>query len=197
MVIQYQLKTSMEFDKSLIPDYLSHYYEAAVGPFRNLSDLSLDKAKAIMSEIRKNGSLFASQRAEDYLEIRRNLETLARQLFISKGGKPSRERPHYMILGSCSWMKGWYQNGAEIRIPLSNFDPTIVSFTYGDTFPAMRYEDEKAYRKKVYTLAELTELVRDYGLPQEWNEDGKKGPDRYIEAQIWSDEPLRPFVSKL
>jgi hypothetical protein len=177
----------------LIPDYLSHYYETAVGPFRNLSDLPSDKAEAIMDEIRSDGALFASQRSADYLEIRQDLEASVRQLFIDKGGKPIRTRPHYMILGSCRWLKDWYLEGMELRIPLANFEPGIVSFTYGDTFPAMRYEDGKAYRKQVYTLAELPELVRLYGLPQEWNPDGKRGPDRYIEAQIWADAPLQPY----
>jgi len=40
-------------------------------------------------------------------------------------------------------------------------------------------------------MAELPEVIRLYGLPQEWNKDGKLGPERYIEAQVWDDEPLR------
>jgi hypothetical protein len=65
----------------------------------------------------------------------------------------------------------------------------IVSFTYSDTFPAMRYTDRKPYRKQVYTVNELPDLVSTY-LPQNWNPDGKHGPDRYIEAQVWDDHPL-------
>jgi hypothetical protein len=67
-------------------------------------------------------------------------------------------------------------------IPLAVFQPKIVSFTYGDTFPAMRYADAKPYRGQVYTLAELPGLVEQYGLPQDWNAEGKLGPERYIEA---------------
>ncbi len=58
----------------------------------------------------------------------------------------------------------------------------------------LRYGDGKPYRRQVYTLAELPELVAQYGLPQNWNPDGKQGPDRYVEAQIWSDVPLRPWL---
>jgi len=39
----------------------------------------------------------------------------------------------------------------------------------------------------VYTLDEIANIVNQYGLPQDWNRDGSKGPDRYIEAQIWTD----------
>jgi hypothetical protein len=95
-----------------------------------------------------------------------------------------------MCLGACSWLLEWYLDGREIRVPLVSFDPRIVSFTYGDCFPAMRYQDGKPYRGQVYTLEELPEVVCRYGLPQEWNRKGKRGPERYIEAQVWDDAPL-------
>ena len=175
---------------TLMPDTLSHYYESSRGPFRNLSDLSLEEAEAILNRIRKEKDTFAGRRTAPYLAIRRDLEDQVRQKFIAKGGAPQRPRPHYMILGSCPWMKSWYLDGRKLTIPLSKFDPATLSFTYGDTFPALRYEDGKPYRKQVYTLAELPALITTFGLPQEWNPDGKKGPDRYIEAQIWADIPV-------
>lgn len=178
----------------MIPDYLCHYYEGSRGAFRNLSDLPPDQAESILSAIRERGEGFASQRKTEYLTIRHELETTIRALFIEKGGQPVRERPHYMILGSCLWLMSWYQSGCELRIPLAQFEPTQVSFTYGDSFPAMRYGDGKPYRRQVYTLAELPDVVACYGLPQEWNPDGAKGPDRYIEAQVWDDRPLREWV---
>jgi hypothetical protein len=55
----------------------------------------------------------------------------------------------------------------------------------------MRCLDGKSYRQQVNTLQELPDLVRLYGLPQEWNIDGKAGPNRYIEAQVWDDAPLK------
>ena len=178
----------------MIPDTLYHYYEQSRGPFRNLSDLPLEEAEAILSVIRQRGEGFASQRKVDYLPIRRELEDFVRERFIEKGGQPLRVRPHYMILGRCDWLAGWYVRGSALSIPLSQFDPAQLSFTYGDTFPAMRYADGKPYRRQVYTLAELPELVDRYGLPQDWNADGSQGPDRYIEAQIWSDGPLKAWL---
>jgi hypothetical protein len=183
--------------KSVMPDFLSHYYESTKGPFLNLSDLSLTEAEAILDKIRQDGLSFASKRASDYLKIRQSLEDQVRRLFMEKGGKPRREKPHCMILGACPWLKEWYVNGREIRIPLTHFNQDVVSFTYGDTFPAMRFQDGKPYRGQVYTLAELPEIIHLYGLPQDWNIDGKRGPDRYIEAQVWDDEPIRQFLRKV
>jgi hypothetical protein len=181
-------------EKISYPSFLSHYYEFSKGPFLNLSNLPSGQAEAILEKIRQEGLVFASKRAGDYLEIRRELEEKVRKLFIVKGGKPQRKRPHYMILGACPWLKNWYVDGREIRIPLTHFKPEIVSFTYGDTFPAMRYQDGKPYRDQVYTLDELPELIHLYGLPQEWNAQGQSGPDRYIEAQVWADEPIKLFL---
>ncbi|MBN1963525.1 MAG: hypothetical protein JW910_02690 [Anaerolineae bacterium] len=178
-----------------LPDFLSHYYERAHGPFCNLSDLPPDEAERLLETIRWRGDVFASQRSADYLTIRRGLEERVRELFIAKGGRPRRARPHYLILGACPWLLGWYRDGCELRIPLADFDPAQVSFTYGDTFPALRYGDGKPTRGQVYTLAELPDLVRAYGQPQVVNADGSLGPDRYIEAQVWDDTPLRGYLA--
>ncbi len=179
----------------MVPGFLTHYYERARGPFVNLSDLPLNEAEAVLDAIRRRGDVFASQRAPGYLRIRRELEDRVRALFIAKGGQPRRERPHYMILDACLWLLSWYTDGCALCVPLAAFDPGTVSFTFGDTFPAMRYQDGKPYRGQVYTLDELPELIRVHGLPQEWNLDGARGPDRYIEAQVWDDAPIRQYLS--
>jgi hypothetical protein len=58
----------------------------------------------------------------------------------------------------------------------------------------MRYQDGKPYRGQVYRLEELPALVHQFGIPQLWNPEGKLGPDRYIEAQIWDDAPLQAYL---
>lgn len=186
----------MKTDKCGIPNMVYHYYEASIGPFVNLSDLTIEEAERIQAAIRKEGKIFASKRADDYHTVRRELEDKVRTLFIKKGGKPKRQRPHYMTLGSCNWLKEWYLDGQELCVPLEMFKPESISFTYGDTFPAMRYQDEKQYRGKVYTLDEIVHVIRLYGLPQEWNSNGKLGPERYVEVQVWDDEPLLNFIGR-
>lgn len=173
---------------------LYHYYDCSRGPFVNLSDLPLAEAEQILSAIRQSGQTFASKRAPDYLTIRRNLEERARRLFEAKGGRPRRAQPHYMTVGACLWLREWYAQGCELSIPIGSFSPDVLSFTYGDTFPALRLQDGRPYRGQVYTLAELPALIQQYGLPQDWNPDGRQGPERYIEAQIWDDTPLQPYL---
>ena len=174
----------------MLPDYLCHYYDASTGPFRSLTDLDPLAAEALQASIRADRpAFFASRRQPDYVGIRRDLEARVRALFVARGGRPVRTRPLYAVLGACPWLLSWYPNGRELRLPLEMFAPEVVSFTYGDTFPAMRLRDGKPFRGRVYTLEELPALVEEHGLPQEVNPDGARGPERYVEAQIWQDLP--------
>ena len=153
-----------------------------------------EQAEHLLRQIREKGEVFASQRSDDYLQIRQSLEERVRRLFIKKGGRPLLQSPHYMILGSCPWVRSWYVDGREVRIPLDHIPPSVVSFTYGDTFPTMRRQDGKPHRGQVYMLEELPELIGQYGLPLEWNPDGMHGFDRYIEAKVWDDKPIQRFL---
>lgn len=172
-------------------EFLYHYYDESTGPFRNLSTLDREEAERVLNEIRLLQKGFASKRSSDYLEIRRTLELKARELFILQGGKPILSYPHYMTIGECPWLLDWYPNGRELRISIQEFEPCTISFTYGDLFPALRYQDGKPYRNQVYTLDQIYDVINEFGLPQEWNSDGSSGPERYIEVQIWDDKPLQ------
>ncbi|MDR9856495.1 hypothetical protein RJP21_23100 [Paenibacillus sp. VCA1] len=174
--------------------FLYHYYEAGNGPFRNLSQLPLEEAFAVMDKIKMEGTSFASKRSDDYLIIRRELEQHARKLFIYKGGKPQTAYPHYMTLGECNWLKEWYQTPKEIKIHINEFDSKTISFTYGDLFPTMRYKDDRPYRGQLYLKNEISKLVQQYGWPQEWNKEGNHGPERYIEVQVWDDQVIQRYL---
>lgn len=181
----------------MLPDALCHYYDCTHPPFCNLSELSTDDAETVLQQIREAGIGFASQRDMEYLQIRRAIESRVRELFIGIGGQPQRTTPHYMILGQCDWLKRWYAEGCELCIPLEKFCAKHISFTYGDSFPAMRYQDGKPYRGQVYMLEHLPDLIDQFGLPQVWNADGKKAPERYIEAQIWDDTIINNWLKQL
>ncbi|WP_339287381.1 MULTISPECIES: hypothetical protein [unclassified Paenibacillus] len=176
---------------------LYHYYDKATGPFQNLSDLPPQEAEQILNDLRHQNRSFASKRSQDYLEIRRSLEAKARELFIQKGGKPSRAYPHYMTLGECPWLLDWYPEAKSLQLSVDQFNAEGISFTYGDLFPTMRYKDGKPYRNQVYTKDEIVRVIEQFGMPQEWNTSGDKGPERYIEAQIWDDKPINILLEYL
>lgn len=88
-----------------------------------------------------------------------------------------------ICLWICETLKCSYLNNKE----------DSISFSYGDLFPTMCYEDDRPYRKQVYTQAEIVTVIDKFGLPQEWNSKGDKGPERYIEVQIWDEEVIEQY----
>ncbi len=107
-----------------------------------------------------------------------------------------------MMLGEHKQWASAYENPAVIKIPLTEFDPLTVSFTYGDSFaildPALFGEEE--YWNQVYFADEIIKIIDRYGLPPYVEYDFKRGiyPTdkhinhhlKYVEAHIWSNAVL-------
>ena len=169
---------------------LFHYFDKDIGPLKNISDLDDKKAKEILDDIKINKpNSFCAKRSETYIKDRRHFEEVLRNEFIKKGGKIERLSPHYFVVEKCTWLESWYINPDHIEIDIKDLDKDYLSFTYGDSHPTFsnKVNDNKEYRKKLYTYNEILEIIKKYGLPQEWNSDGKFGPERYIEAHYWKD----------
>lgn len=179
--------------------FLYHYYDKSIGPFVNLSDLPLDQAQSVLDTIKMTKPRSQSaQRNPAYVENRRRCEDILRKAFLAKGGLPERLAPHYMVVEHSPWLSTWYEESASIKIPISDFDLKTISFTYGDSMPTFSptVNDGKEYRHKLYTYDEIVALIAKYGLPQDWNDDGAHGPERYIEAHIWSDDTIDRFLRR-
>ncbi|WP_242883315.1 hypothetical protein [Lacrimispora sphenoides] len=177
--------------------YLYHYFDKTIGPFVNLSDLPIDEAKLILDTIKiTKPNSQSAKRHDKYVEYRRNCENIIRSEFENKGGIINRKSPHYMVIEHSPWLSTWYENSAFIKIPIEKFDIKTISFTYGDSMPtfSQTINDGKEYRKKLYTYDEILKIIEKYGLPQDWNDDGKYGPERYIEAHVWSDEIINKYL---
>ena len=175
--------------------YLYHYFDKTIGPFVNLSELSREEADAVIDRIKaeKSGTQSA-QRDSDYMFRRHMYENIIKKEFAKKGGIISRKTPHYMVVEHSPWLATWFENSACIKIPIEEFNLSTISFTYGDSHPTFspwpREDDWKEYRRKLYTYSEILEVIEKHGLPQTWNNDGRYGPERYVEAHIWSDETI-------
>ncbi|MBQ8827144.1 MAG: hypothetical protein IJ007_08625 [Oscillospiraceae bacterium] len=176
--------------------YLYHYYEKDTQPFLNISDLNSDEAEKVMNSIRINRpDSQCAGRHRDYVTDRLFYENIMREEFLKKGGNLQRNVPHYMTLGRSPWLSTWFEKPAFIKIPLDEFDKSTLSFTYGDSHPTFspRITDGKEYRKKLYLYDEIFDVIARYGFPQDWNDDGKFGPERYIEVQVWSNETVDKY----
>ena len=178
--------------------FLYHYYDENIGPFKNLSDLSSDEANRVLQEITiTKPNVQCAKRNSDYMQARYYYENILRDEFKKKGGLIHRQVPHYMVVEHSPWLSTWYENSSYIKIPIEKFDKRTISFTYGDSHPTFsdRVNDGKEYRKKLYMYDEILEVIEKYGLPQAWNDDGRHGPERYIEAHIWSDDVINEYLT--
>ncbi|MDR0958053.1 MAG: hypothetical protein LBM16_02445 [Clostridiales bacterium] len=157
--------------------------------------MSPTEADAVQANIVRSGKGFAAQRNERYLSRRRELEQIVRDLFIGKGGKPVRTVPHYMVIGECPWLETWYSDSRFVKIHVSEFDMSTVSFTYGDTFPTFSdsVTDDAEYRRNVYNYDEILRLIDKYGLPLEKWQNPVFAQPAYVEAHIWSDDVPRKY----
>lgn len=137
-----------------------------------------------------------AKRASEYMELRHYYEGILREEFKKKGGSIQRKSPHYMVVEHSPWLATWFENSAFIKIDINEFDLNTVSFTYGDSHPTFspKVNDGREYRKKLYTYNEILEIIAKYGLPQDWNNDGQFGPERYIEAHIWDDNVVKRYM---
>lgn len=175
---------------------LYHYYDEESGPFKNISELSLEEYNKVMEEIKKNkpNSQCATRHPEYYIR-RLNCEKILKDEFIKIGGILTRDHPYYMVVEESPWLETWFNKPKKIKININEFDLSKLSFTFGDSHPTFSpiRRDSREYRHKLYMYPEIVELIKKYRLPQIWNKDGSLGPERYIEVQIWDDEVIKRF----
>lgn len=173
---------------------LYRYFYLGEDPFAEISDLKIEPDFDLL----RYRNLIPSNYNREYVVRRFETEKALRKLFVEKGGKPQRKNPYYLTLGNCdAWFLGKKHCFGSMVFDMEEFDPKTVSFTYGDSIPTFmeRFDDGKEYRKQVYTLDEIRELIDRYGYPQDWNAMEQNGPENYIEAQVWSEDPIRLYRS--
>ena len=128
-----------------------------------------------------------------YLVYRKKHEAFLRKTFTAKGGKPQLKHPIYMILGNSP--TGPFDLHKEydhfMEIPTSIFPVEYVSYTYPDSMYSVPVDEldrvylERDPAPKIYLLDEIPDVIARYEVYNHNN--------HYIEAQIWSLEPLKEF----
>ena len=180
-------------------DHLYHYYEKGQPPFRSLTALPFSEAETVLRELQARNENLVHPHIEWFLQWRYDMDKKIRNEFIKIGGKPIRATPIYFTLGANKGVSTWFEDPVFIKIPIGEFDPDTVSFSYGDVLavfnPALNTGEE--YWGKVYRYDDMLTLIEKYGYPEDPEYNGVKGiiPTdkplgdylKYIEAHVWSD----------
>jgi hypothetical protein len=191
-----------------LPDFATHYYRTSRGPFRNLSDLRGDELRAVVIQLvaERDEGLHERSFGPTYVRMRMIGEERLRQYFADLGGRPERSAPHYFVLGESPWFRGLATDMAEIRIPLSMLPDDQTTVTWSDSFAATKIGPEfglphtpAPHHGKVFRLSDIETLFAAYGMPAvdeglDYRTYLERGPDRFVEVQLWSDEPVRQYL---
>lgn len=190
-------------------DYLTHIYMRGSKPFRSLSALCDEEALQIMQGLYVEGSAYWDRfkDPQDYLRARRQTERWLYQSFIAKGGRPLQIYPIYFMVGNPPWLDrvadpATIASTDKIQVPVSIFDEGDISFTYPDSMITLLLENLKNpeiyqpdYHGRLFTLAEMRDIVALKGLPDEgWETKVPDDMAHYIEAQVWNRQPLERFT---
>lgn len=184
---------------ALLPSVITHTYDPARGPFRNILTLAYDEAERILEDIRQTGH---RKYKPDYLQRRIATEEWLYTERTRKLGKPQLKHPVYFFLGEFSETDP--ARPASIRVPLIEFSRQAITFTFPDSMASLplatlteHQQECQPYHGQVFTLDEIERVVSKYGMPESAPEsaiDGAKSRyDTFIEAQIWDENPLRKY----
>jgi len=118
-----------------IPSFLTHYYEAERGPFKNVCDLSEEELdQLIKAEKDVNTAFNRFALGKDFFKIRRAADDLLIEKYREKFGVMPGCRPSYAVLGKFDRTLSMYRDGRSIRIDISQFSREQVTFMYPDHF---------------------------------------------------------------
>lgn len=194
----------------MMPSYITHYFVRGSEPFLSISELDDTSWLKLCNDLaarRATDPTYHRRFGPKYRGVRLEAEAVLRSRFLEVGGRIDREAPIYFCLGSSEWWAGFCDH-EEVRIELRDIDPRTISFTYPDSLTSMgmlkRFglrHDAKPYHGKVFRLDQIDSAVREFGLPAGYSPSGyreyhKEDLEIYIEAQLWSDEPIRRLKEK-
>ena len=179
--------------------FLTHYFEADKGPFRNICDLSDEQIELIIEA--EKGAETAFNRfalGSDFFKLRRAADDLLVEKYAEKFGVKPRIRP-FRRFGSFrsnhEHVSRW-QKHSDQNLLLS---PEHVTFMYPDHFhlawskglflPEVPYSCEP-FHDLLLTYAELPVAIRTYHLDARIEEAKRRGmwTHSYIEAHIWDPD---------
>jgi hypothetical protein len=187
----------------MIPSFLTHYYEAERGPFKNVCDLPEEELDDLIAAEKDAATAFNRfALGKDFFKIRRAADDLLIQKYIEKFGVRPGRRPFYAVLGEFDRTLSMYRKGRSIRLEISRFAPEQVTFMYPDHFvlvwskglyppPAPLFGSSvysyEPLHDRLFIYDELPEAFRTYSLAGRIARAKEQDlwVSSYIEAHIW------------
>jgi len=167
---------------------LVHYCHPDCEPLKNIMRLPREEAFAMarrMAEAHPETTAFYRfADFDNYFALREAQDRYLYECFKELGGIPEEEHPLSFVIEGSDYLKEWFGNGTEIRLPLRAIDSGDVSFTVGDSGA----EYGKNGSVELLTKEELQKRIdQSGGFEAFMQENGK----HYVEVQLWSDRYIK------
>lgn len=167
---------------------LVHYCHPDCEPLKNIMRLPREEAFAMackMAEAHPETTAFYRfADFDNYYALREAQDRYLYTQFKEVGGIPEEEHPLSFVIEGSDYLKEWFGNGLEVRLPLREIDSCDVSFTVGDSGA----EFGKNGSVELFTKEEIQKRIeRSGGFEAFVKENGK----HYVEVQLWSDRYIK------
>jgi hypothetical protein len=190
----------LSLSMSSLPGFLTHYFEADKGPFRNICDLPDQEIEAVIEAEKHAGTAFNRfALGPHFFKIRRAADDLLIEKYTEKFGVKPRIRPYFAVLGAFDRTTTMYRDARSIAISISLLSPEHLTFMYPDHFhlvwskklfrPDFPYSYQP-FHDLLFTYTELPEAMKIYDFDARIADAKRRGiwVCSYIEAHIWDPD---------
>ena len=106
-------------------------------PLKNIMRLpkeeAFKKAKELADCHPETTAFYRFSDFDNYYVLRENQDKFLYDEFVKLGGKPKEKHPLSFVIEGSDYLKEWFGNGIETRIPLNKIKAEHISFTIGDS----------------------------------------------------------------
>ena len=187
----------------MLPEYVTHYFEADHGPFLNICDLPESRAADLILSEREAPTAFNRfAMGEEFLRWGREADDLLIRAYREKFARPPEGRPYYGLLGSFDQTLTMFREGRKLELDVAGFEGFELTFmypdhahllsVYGSKVPRLFYdlpprEAYRDFRGRLFTMAELTVEYRGSGIEAMIAQHRSRGAwaGSYVEAHLW------------
>ena len=119
---------------------------------------------------------------DNYYALREKQDHYLYSRFIELGGMPEEKHPLSFVIESSDYLRNWFGNGIETKLPLKDIAPQHISFTIGDSGA----EFQKNGYVDLLTMDNLYQRITKYSGDFEAFINATER--HYVEVQLWSDK---------
>ena len=164
---------------------LVNYCHPDCVPLKNIMRLPKEEAFKMAKELAaahpETTAFYRFSDFDNYYKLREAQDKYLYEAFVELGGKPETEHPLSFVIEGSKYLKEWFGNGIETRIPISNIDKKHISFTLGDSGA----EYGRNGFVKIWGFREMSDMLSEQ--KGDYNNFLNAIGKQYIEVQIWSD----------